>query len=216
MRSLLVTALMIGFACSVPTVTPDAAPPPACGLDYLGDRNKDVAFEFRVVGGDGVDMPLSNGDDAPLIFPPQGGRVVFVGVRAQNLDPCAVQLTGALRDLSTRQVRVDSRTVNLIPDGKGWGTSGTAGQSITAAVSNYSNIPLCPNQWSATNVFGTQYQLEVTLKDHDKKTITKTILVTPRCAEPGNASECLCICKGGYVLGESCAMDGGTKDAADQ
>ncbi len=197
---------------SAPPPVPDAAP--VCGVGVLGDRTRDIDFEFRVVGADAIDKSLKDGDDVQLVFPPQGGRVIFVGVRATNIDPCAVQLSGAIRDISTKQVRVDARTINLNPDGTGWGTSGTPSQSLIAAVSNYSNIPLCPNQWSATNVFDTQYELEVTLKEHNSngakaRALTKTIHVTPRCSEPGLGAECRCICHANYQLGEVCNLDAG-------
>lgn len=216
MRALLVL-LLVG--CSTPTVAPVPDASPVCGLDYLGDRTKDIDFTMSIVGEDAIDRPIKDGDDVPLVLPPQGGRVVFVGVRATNLDPCAVQLTGAIRDMSTKQVRVDSRTINLIPDGKGYGSSGSSSQSINAAVSSYSNIPVCPNQWASANVFDTQYELEVTLKDHDKRTMTKTLHVTPRCVEPSNVGklECQCICQVNYVLGQLCVADGGlVTDASDQ
>jgi hypothetical protein len=213
-RSIAASLLLLGCAPTPSPPAPDAAP--VCGAAVLGDRSKDIDFEFRVVGADAIDKPLKDGDDVPLVFPPQGGRVVFVGVRATNIDPCAVQLSGAIRDVSTKQVRVDARTINLNPDGTGWGTSGTPSQSLIAAVSNYSNVPLCPNQWSATNVFDTPYELEVTLTEHhDANTparkLTKTIKVTPRCSEPGQLEvECRCICHGGYQLGEVC--DAGALD----
>ena len=74
---------------------------------------------------DGSDVPIADGDDLAILFPPQGGRVAFVGVRALNVDGCAVQVTGALRDLGSRQIRLDGRTVNLTKLADGWGTTGT-------------------------------------------------------------------------------------------
>jgi hypothetical protein len=206
-------------ACPASThATPDAGPVPTdggCGAGFLGDPSKDIDFEFRALHADGTDTPLADGGDLALIFPPQGGRVAFVGVRATNLDPCSVQLTGALRDEPTQQVRVDARTVNLLPSGDGWGTSAPASQSISAARDTYSNVPLCPNQWASSDVFDHEFQLEVTLLDRTKRTMTKSIKVTPRCAEPDRAVECRCLCKLGYVLGEACGAedDAGPADA---
>ena len=97
------------------------------------------------------------------MFPPQGGQVIFVGIRATNVDGCALQLTGALRDLATQEVRVDSRTVDLIPRGDGWGVSGM--RDIGLGVANFANVPVCPNEWSSTNIYGTVYGLEVTAQD---------------------------------------------------
>jgi hypothetical protein len=151
-------------------------------------------------------VPLKEGDMVTLAFPPQGGRVIFAGVRATNLDACGVELGGAVRDETTMEVRLDTRTVNLLPSGDGWGSSDPSD------VSTFSNIPVCPNEWSKTNIYGTQYRLELTITDRSGRTASQSLDVTPECSEPANATECLCICKGGYVLGESCvgAGDGGT------
>ena len=189
------------------------APQPECAAGFLGDPVKSPEIELRAIRADETDAPLKEGDDVALIFPPQGGRVVFVGVRATNVNGCGVQLSGAVTDPQTKQVRIDARTVNLNATGDGWGTSGVAMQSVSAAIANYSNIPLCPNQWSATDVFDHVYELEVTLKDRERRSVTKAIHVTPRCAEPTNLDECLCICKVGYVLGEACGATDGGADA---
>jgi hypothetical protein len=148
-----------------------------------------------------------------MLLPPQGGRVIFVGVRATNVDGCGVQLTGALRDVTTRQVRVDARTLNLNPSGDGWGSCVAPGG--VAQIANYANVPLCPNQWAEKDLFDVEYELSVSLRDRQGKTVVETIRVVPRCAEPANRAECLCICKGGYMLGESCEGDAGTDAPAE-
>ena len=218
--ALLSSVVIAASACSSPTspASPDAGPVVTdgggCGVGFLGDPSKDMVLEVRALHVDGTDQPLADHGDLALVFPPQGGRVAFVGVRATNVDPCGLQLTGALRDLATQQVRVDARTVNLIPSGDGWGTSAPPMQTISAARDAYSNVPLCPNQWASTDVFDHEFQLEVTVKDRLKRTSTTTIKVTPRCSEPGHEVECRCICKVNYVLGEACgAEDSGIADA---
>ncbi|HEX3345692.1 MAG TPA: hypothetical protein VHS09_14010, partial [Polyangiaceae bacterium] len=130
-------------------------------------------------------------------------------VHATNVDGCGLQLTGALRDLTTQEVRVDSRTVNLVDTGDGYGASGTPTTTASTAVTSFSNVPVCPNEWSPTNIDGTVYGLEVTIVDRGGRTLTKKIHVTPTCAQPENLAECTCICQGGYVLGQSCADAGG-------
>jgi hypothetical protein len=206
---ILAAALLAACPASSPATT-DAGPvvtDGGCGVGFLGDPAKDIDFELRALLADGTDAPLTDGGDLGLIFPPQGGRVAFVGVRATNIDPCSVQLTGAVRDEPTQQVRVDARTVNLIAGGDGWGTSAPPSQTISAARDTYANVPLCPNQWASTDVFDHEFQLEVTLLDRRKHTMTKTIKVTPRCSEPSRVVECRCLCKLGYVLGEACGED---------
>jgi hypothetical protein len=193
-----------------PIAAPDASPPlPACGVGFFGDPAKEPLLEIRILDAMGADKPLADKDEVAMIFPPQGGRVIFVGARATNVDGCGLQLLGAVRDPATKQVRIDARTVNLVPSGDGWGASGTATQTTQAAIASYSNVPLCPNQWSATDVFGHEYELTVTITDRRKRVATKTVRVVPRCAEPANLEECLCLCKQGYVLGESCVSDAG-------
>jgi hypothetical protein len=181
-----------------------------CPVGYLGVEGGAPDFDFQVLLADDTVAPLADGDTVPMILPPQGGRVVFVGVHATNVDGCELQLTGALRDLSTQEVRVDSRTVNLIDNGDGYGVSGTANTAISAAIANFSNIPLCPNEWASTDIYGNVFGLEVTIQDREGRQLTKKIHVTPQCGEPANLDQCLCICSKGYVLGQPCG------DAGDQ
>jgi hypothetical protein len=198
----------------------DAGPdsPADCPAGFLGDPSKEIAIELRALKADGTDVPIADGDDLAIVSPPQGGRVSFVGVRATNLDGCGVQITGALRDLGSRQIRVDGRTVNLRKDDSGWGTTGrgtTTNIEDSAAIGDYSNIPVCPNQWADVDVFDQPFELEVLVQDRHKKKMTKTIKVTPRCSEPGTKEvACRCLCKKAYVLGETCGevagADGGT------
>jgi hypothetical protein len=183
--------------------------PTECAAGILGDDTQDMQLEIRALKADGTDVALNDGDDLAILFPPQGGRVAFVGVRALNLDGCGVQVTGAIRDLTSKQVRVDGRTVNLTKEADGWGTSGdgtSADLTSTAGVSSYSNVPLCPNQWADVDIFDQPFEIEVQVKDRKQKMATKTIKVTPRCAQPGSLEvTCKCLCKHGYVLGEACS-----------
>jgi hypothetical protein len=185
---------------------PDGGEP--CATGFLGSDAAAPEFDMQVLEADQTVATLSTGDTVPMLFPPQGGRVIFVGVHATNVDGCGLQLTGALRDLTTQEVRVDSRTVDLIATGDGYGVSGVPGNPAANSISNFSNIPVCPNEWSPTNIYGTVYGLEVTIQDREGRTLTNKIQVTPQCGQPESLADCLCTCKGGYVLGESCA-DGG-------
>src|SRR6185437_13326487 len=77
----------------------DASP---CAAGYLGDRAAPPRMELRQLLADGGDVPIKDGDDLDVLFPPQGGRVAFVGVRATNVDGCGIQVTGVLRDPTTQ------------------------------------------------------------------------------------------------------------------
>jgi hypothetical protein len=222
LRSPLAFALLVlAAACSDPAPPPsdggaDAGDgggggPHGCTTGFVGDEAKAPELVITVLGAVSAAgaTPVTDGDTVPLIFPPQGGRVIFAGARARNVAACGATLTGALRDKTTKQVRLDARTVNLIPASDGWV------ETDATDYSSFSNVPVCPNQWSTTNLYGTVYELEITVADRDGRSVTKTIDVTPTCAEPDNLAECLCICRGGYKLGEVCAADGGTDGGAD-
>ncbi len=201
---------LVCAACSPssPETVPDASTSTGssgCTLPFLGDEAADPVVELVALGADETSFDLADGAEIPLILPPQGGRVIFAGVRATNIDACGVKLAGAVRDLQNAQVRIDTRTINLEPTGDGWG------RSVDANISTFANVPMCPNQWAASDVFDHPFELEVTLTDRDHvRKATRTVEITPKCAQPENAAECLCICKKGYVLGEPCgAGDGG-------
>lgn len=193
---------------------PDPTPPADAGADvhvgcmlpFIGDSTKATEIELIALKTDYTSVPVVEGDSVALIFPPQGGRVIFAGVRARNIDPCGIQLSGLLRDRDTAQIRVDSRTINLAATTDGWGASSEGD------IASFANVPMCPNQWSATNIYGTSYELEVSITDRAKHKTTKKVTVIPACAEPENAVECACICRGGYVLGEMC--DSGTSTSS--
>jgi hypothetical protein len=207
-----IAALMGLAACSPSSPAPpaDAGPdagPHGCTYGFLGEATKAPVIEVFGLGPGMTSVPLMNGSMVTLAFPPQGGRVIFAGVRATHVDACAAQLEGVVRDESTKHVMVDSRTINLLPSGDGWGASDPTD------ISSFANVPVCPNEWSSTNLYGTEYELEVTLTDRGGRSAVQTLKVVPACAEPAHAADCLCICKGGYVLGESCA-DGGAPDGA--
>ncbi|MEP7119772.1 MAG: hypothetical protein ABJE95_02635 [Byssovorax sp.] len=205
--ALLLSALASGCGPETkPPVDAGADVITGCMLPFLGDSTKPTEIEIIALKADYTSAPVAEGDGVALLFPVQGGRVIFVGVRARNVDPCGVQLAGAVRDLDTMQLRVDARTINLEATSDGWGASSDAD------IASFANVPMCPNQWSKTNIYGTKYELEVTITDRAKHKTTKKVAVVPTCAEPENAAECACICKGGYMLGEAC--DGATTSSS--
>ena len=158
-------------ACSPSPAVPDGGPPDPCTVGFLGDATKPAVVEVIALDPTMMLFPLVSGDMVTLAFPPQGGRVIFAGARATNLDGCGVQLEGVIRDETTQQVRLDSRTVNLVPTGDGWG------QSDPTDISTFANVPVCPNEWSATNLYGTPYQLELSVTDRDNRAASATLLI---------------------------------------
>jgi hypothetical protein len=185
-----------------------------CTAGVLGSASAPIQLDVTTPGTT-ADVVLHDGDSIGIALPPQGGRVVFIGVRATNLDACGVQLSGAIRDVTTQQVRVDARTVNLIPGSDGWGTSAIQGVSPTSQLASYANIPVCPNEWASTDIFDHAFALEVTLTDRTGRKATKTVQVVPKCIDDIQYSRCQCICRKGYVLGDPCLDDAGSDAPSD-
>lgn len=183
-------------------------PTSPCATGYLGDPAAAPELELRALKADGTDVPLADGDDLAILFPPQGGRVAFVGIRVRNVDGCAMQITGALRDPVSKQLRLDGRTTNLRRDTDGWGVSGrgvTTNIVDSAEIGDYANVPICPNQWASQDIYDQRFTLDVQIVDRAGKRADRTLTVVPRCADPGErATSCRCLCKEGYVLGETC------------
>ncbi|MFO0611131.1 MAG: hypothetical protein U0414_00990 [Polyangiaceae bacterium] len=197
MRLLLPTILALG-ATACPAPADDDGPPTKCPGLYVGDVS--AAPELEIVYLDAANATQDLGDGRiPLVFPPQGGRVLFVGARAKNVDPCGVLLTGAIRDPVSKKLQLDKRTVNLVPTADGWG------ESAEGDTASFANVPACPNQWAESDLFDAPFELTVALEDARGKTAMKTATITPFCGEPANEAQCRCICKKGYVLGEMCA-----------
>jgi len=216
-RVLLLVLLALAPACSEPAEPSEDAGPPVggCKLPYIGDKNKDLEMDVIAIGPGTLDR-ITEGSDITLMLPPQGGRVVFAGVRAKNVNPCGVRLGGALRDTASQQVRIDNRIINLQPQ-----EDGTA-RSNPNDIFNFANIAACPNQWSDRDLYDQPYELTISLTDKDEKHLTKVLHVTPRCNEPGVEAECLCQCQGDYILGMSCSdagapndLDAGASDASE-
>lgn len=192
--SVLLATLMAG-SCGHP---PDPKPPSQCPGGFLGGST-DTQLEVFARGPLGEALPLSDGANVPLLNAPQGGYVAFIGARATNLDSCQVTLTGSVRDLANGQVRLDERTINLEPDSTGWG------QSNIDQIASLANVPLCPNEWSGTDIYAAPYGLTVSVQDAQGHTASKTIQVHFTCPEN---SDCACLCKAGYVLGQPCGPGG--------
>jgi len=166
----------------------------------VGDPGAPLAIRAVVLGADLTPVLAADGARVALMRPPQGGRVVYAGVEAQNLDACKpANIVGALRDPATHAVYgLEGRPVVLAPGGDGWAEAGEQQPS------SYANVAVCPNQRSSRDIDETHYELYLKLTDGAARFAETTVDVVPFCAEPDNLEECRCICKTGYVLGESC------------
>ncbi len=178
------------------------SPISGCPSPFAGDPALPVALEVLAVGTfNAPATPLDDGGSLTILPPPQGGSIVLVGARARNLDPCGVMLTVGLRDTHTQQVRLDARTVNLQTS-----TDAPAWVETSTQLAGMANVPVCPNQWASTDIFGYVFQLEVTVEDSAHRRAMKTLQVTPACSTDKNyPMTCSCQCVAGYTLGQACA-----------
>jgi len=187
------------------------AGPDPCTIGFLGDPSQPPAIEIFYFGADEGSHPIEEGAVLDLIEPPQGGRVVFVGARATNVDGCGALLTGTFRDTVSNQIRFDTRSVNLSPEGDGWGSV------LVGDLAQYANIPACHNTWTDRSLYGEDFKLEVRLRDREERLASADFTITAQCTDksqregpaPNVLQECLCICEGGYVLGDVCEEGGG-------
>jgi hypothetical protein len=188
--AVLVTAMALA-ACSddAPTSCP------------IGDRMQPI--ELVAVhwpeGGSVVD--LADGGAVDLLRPLQGGKVIYVGVRARNVDGCNVQLTAALRDPASQQViALEQRPVRLVDSGDGWGRP-------ESMFDHLANVPACPSASATRDVDGATWVLEMRLDEVGGRTATTSLTIAPRCASASEIEECQCECDSDYVLGSTCPSD---------
>jgi len=167
----------------------------------IGDRTQPIELVAVHWPAGGVVEDLADGGAVDLVRPIQGGKVVYVGVRARNVDGCNVQLTAALRDPATQQViALEQRPVRLVDGGDGWGRA-------ESTFDHLANVPACPNAAAARDVDGATWGLELRLDEAGGRTATVTLVVTPRCGLVGEDEECRCECDSDYELGAACPVD---------
>lgn len=166
---------------------------------FVGEAASDVELEVVVRGADGEFSAAHDMAEVPLIQPPQGGKVIFVGVRAKNLNGCGLTLATALCEPDSGEVvSLERRPVTLEPTGDGW----MAPQRPTEA-SNYSNLPACPRADLARPIEGEVYELRVSVTDVGGRRAERTLRVVPMCGESDRLELCQCECSKDFRLGSS-------------
>ena len=196
----------------------DPPPPPACTLAYLGDPAQPMQIElFYLPVGDGPSFGVKGGaapqdltacGPVDIVQPPQGTRVLFVGARANNLDPCNASLTTALRDPATNAIvgSPDIRSTVLvgIAGRPGWGETPASGDN-EHGFANVGNMQVCPNFEGTRDIQQQPWLLEVDLKDRSGKKGQVLQRVFPRCAL-GDAT-CECTCQTGWTAMKCSGVD---------
>jgi hypothetical protein len=167
---------------------------------FMGDVSKPVELEVIHRAADGKYEATEDMSEVPLIQPPQGGKILFVGVRARNLDGCGLTLATALVEPETGAVvSLERRPVTLEPGDDDW-----MSPQRPKEASNYSNLPACPRADLARSVVGEVYELRVNITDSAGRKAATSIQVVPTCGEPALSALCHCECSKDYKLGGGC------------
>jgi hypothetical protein len=166
--------------------------------EFVGDRAKPIEM-VPGVAIDGRIVELHDGDPLPLVVPPQGGHVSFVGVRARNVDACHAKITASMVSAQTGLIAAEeSRSVSLVATADGWA------EPNASDISSVANVPLCPD-YHDESIVDTSYVLKVRLEDSRGAASACEVerMVIPSCPlQPEYERErCLCECRANYVLG---------------
>lgn len=156
----------------------------------------ELQLVFRTAQGELAD--LVDGEQVPLVIPPQGGHIVAIGARLRNVDICGMQMSALLRDPCTdRILGREGRPINLEVNAEGW-----ALPTAPERLDNYVNINACPNLASSRDLDLQPYLLELRAVNLNVElSLTAQATVTPVCGEPDTAGQCECQCDADYVLG---------------
>jgi hypothetical protein len=162
----------------------------------LGDPAGPAQLEIMNLDASLALVGTTEGARVPLIQPPQGGWIVFLGARATNIDGCRVDITTSFRDVPDGPIlQVDRRPTKLDASGDGWG--------ITRP-SYAGNLPICPQLTATRNLHDEPYEITVTLEDAYGQRASQAMQIVPVCPDPDPTGRCLCECDQHYVVGAAC------------
>jgi hypothetical protein len=181
-RAGLLLALLLLASCS---------DKPAKPCPFVGDPALPPEAVLIVTDGlSNTTVDVAEGDTVPLVRPPQGGQVTYAAARVRNLSTCGLQFRGRYRNPDNGfEIAFDQRSANVIIDSDGWA------RPDASELSEFANIPPCPDYDPARDVHGTPTVLEMTVRDADQRSVTVMHTVVPTCV-PGDAqAEALCVCE---------------------
>lgn len=143
----------------------------------------------------------------PLLEPPQGGRILFVGPRVRNMDGCPLIITASLRDQCTdRLIATETKDV-VLEEVDGWLVP-----KSPIELHNFSNLPACPSSSAERNINDEPYLLRIRAEDRAHRKAEAAVTVIPVCAEPAQAELCRCQCIRHFRTDAMCppAVDSGS------
>ncbi len=181
-------------ACIVPTDSGGEGEGEAPQLEcFYGDKDADPEGELVYRTVDQQLATLVDGQEVPMILPPQGGKVILIGARVKNMDLCSLQANGGMFDGCQTPPRIIGR------EGRGLQMKinedlGMAEPDRPETLNNYVNIPLCPNFTAVRDADGEPFNLEIRFSDRAQRSLILKATVTPVCAEPEQLARCTCEC----------------------
>jgi hypothetical protein len=141
---------------------------------------------------------LASGGPIDLVFPPQGGFVLFVGGRVHGLADGNVEMSARMLDPGSGAVIAENqRVVTLQRDA----TDATTWIPDLRSYQNVPNVTMCPST-SSTDLFDVPLTLELTVTELASKRVgTTTLPAVPSCRQT-NATQlalCKCECAGNWT-----------------
>jgi len=196
---LMLLAALVGSACEPGTVAEgegegEGDPVAPC---VIGDPIAPAEIELVYRAVDGTVASLIEGGEVPLILPPQGGKVILVGVRARNIT-CQTQINAGIFDRCASPELIigrEGRPIELVEASSGFGEP-----IAPDTLQNYANIPVCPTFVSSRDGEGQDYRLEVRLTEAKRlgeasaRSHVVNATIIPVCGEPEILEDCRCEC----------------------
>jgi hypothetical protein len=168
-----------------------ASPPSAASLDVAITMYDQTARQLTTV---------NDGDTVDLVFPPQGGFVMFVGVKVRGLSSPNVRLEASLLDTNGTSLASDTRQLTLHPASN----DATLWLPDLSSYVDVANITVCPS-YDNVDRFGRPYQLECSVTELSTQRTGKTRrLVVPACRQTDVSLQqrCRCLCAANYTDGK--------------
>lgn len=170
-----------------------------------GDPQAELEMKIVCRDEDAAVLPVDEDTRVPLMPAPQGGHIVLIGVKTNNLEGCNLKLSGALVDVETRAVvSLERRPVTMAVANDGWLEA-----KHPEAASSYLNIAACPHANLSRQINDRTYELQVTVTDQSNRTIQASTTVVPTCG----SDFCQCECAEDYKLGGGCGSHDGAGGA---
>jgi hypothetical protein len=146
---------------------------------------------------------VNEGDAVDLVYPPQGGFVMFVGAQVRGLDAnvADVALKGRLLDAAgTTALASDMRTVTMQPSA----SDPTTYVPDLRSYVDVANVTVCPSYFPF-DLFGQPYTLEIAVTElSTMRTGVSRHGVVPSCRQTDAAmqNKCMCECAANYHIGK--------------